>query len=426
MKLARVGRWLADPTTQIRLAQASTVVSTLRILKTNDPKTYARYQTFAKPALGAGSKWTPHRLRLLRPLVGVSGLWWLINPASRPASVAFVASSAAFQAETIRFHKPLWSYTNHIQTLSAIEALTLTGSAKSSPSSSGGAEDALRVMEVYLSSIYAQAAAAKLIHGGTSWVTRASTLRASLSELGRPPFRRLIPRRRLAQIVAGSSLLAEAAALPLAVIGGPRTRAALGAGIAGFHGGIKATLDISFWHLWWHLTPLLATRHTRSLRALTGSRAGRLALATMLGNIVATIFNRNIGPFCSYNMFYGSVPSEYPQLRVRVRYVDGTESAVLDVRGLMPFEFFRTVSMLERVFLHAAGEPYRTSCAQAILDGLNSHPWGPRDEVNPSLRSPDDPLITGFDLLLMRTRSDSDWRTQLDDDSRLAVVYAHG
>ena len=429
MALVKLRHALKEPSIQLRLSQIVTILGTARILRTNNPRTYEQYSAFAHPVLGASSGWTPARLRGLRPVTALAGAWWLLRPSSRLASAAFVTSSTLFQAETVRFHRPLWSYTNHLQVLSALEALVLAGPGCEGrrPRGFWGStpDDVLRVMELYLAWIYGQAAASKMIHGGIAWVTSASTLRASLSELGRPPCRRLIRRQWLMQMLAGGSLLAEAGVLPLVVVGGRRIRAAVGAGIAGFHGGIKATLNISFWHLWWHLTPLLAARRSRTVRALVSTAPGLLALGMMGGNLIATAKNRNFGPFCAYNMFFGTAPDEYPQLRVRILYEDGTESGILDVRGLMPFEFFRTVSMLEHAFLHEAAEPFRETCAAVILHGLNDRPWGPRDEVNGSLRAAGDPKVTGFDLLVMRTSSASEWRSQLADLDRITLAYSY-
>ncbi len=145
-------------------------------------------------------------------------------------------------------------------------------------------------------------------------------------------------------------------------------------------------------------------------------------------NAVATVRNRNRWPFCSYNMFYGVVPPEYPQLRGMIHWADPSGSRppdVVDVRGLLPFEFFRTVSLLEHVYVGPGTEADKEACARAICTGLNQRPWGPRDEVVPSIRRPHDPDVAGIDILLMRTAVDRLWDEQVEELYRYQLLYSY-
>jgi hypothetical protein len=324
----------------------------------------------------------------------------------------------ALQAEVVRFHRPLFSYTNHLSGVSLLVALAPTGGRASQTSS-------LRAVELYLASIYAQAAAAKIIHGGLRWVSHPSTIRAALSELGNPRFQFIIGKRRATQVLAAAALAVEVAVLPSVLFGNSPIRRVAGILMLAFHGGVKAVLNISFWHLWWLLSPQLALSGNRERVGDTGiSRVKLAAVAIIAGNWLATILNRNFGPFCSYNMFFGVTPDEYPQLRVRLRR-GGTSKPVQDVRGLMPFEFFRTVSMLEHAFVNNDDEASRLDCARAILSGLNDHPWPAGDEITASLRTPNDLPFDGFDLLLMLTSTHSPWQRQVQEHTRVQTIYSY-
>jgi hypothetical protein len=161
------------------------------------------------------------------------------------------------------------------------------------------------------------------------------------------------------------------------------------------------------------------------MSAVRGAVRALLAVA-VAGNAIAMLRNRSRFPFCAYNMFFGTVPDEYPQLRVRLLWERPRGAGrIEDTRGLLPFEFFRTVSILEHTFLRDQPEPIRRTLAETICDGLNHRPWSARDEVCASLRSDGEPLVVGFDLLLMRTSAAAPWQSQLDEADRFELVYAH-
>lgn len=402
------------------MVQSLNILSALRIAHACRPERYERYGAFAKPEIGASHNWSHERLKSSKTATITAGLLWLLFPRSRSASAAFVLASFRLQRETVRFHKPLFNYTWHAPISAAIEAL---GLARRNTNEAPVA--ALRALELYQASIYTQAGLAKLRDGGPSWVTEGSTIRVALSELGHPRAWPLIANKPAVRVLAAGTVACELMVLPIVLVGGTNLRRCLAVTLLTFHGGIKAVLNISFWHLWWQFVPaLLWNRPEGRGLGRSVSPPAFVAGVAVAGNAASLVRSQGAGPFCAYNMFSSTVPEEYAQLRVRVHW-EGRQSVICDTRGLMPFEFFRTVSMLEMVFVNeSTPDSIRIDCAKAIVDGLNFHPWAPSDEIYASLRSPKDPHVTGFDLLTMSTSSRRPWKAQLESDPQFRVLYS--
>ena len=95
----------------------------------------------------------------------------------------------------------------------------------------------------------------------------------------------------------------------------------------------------------------------RSPVAASGRRRtpGKLRLATaalaafLAGQLLATVRNTNRWPFCSYNMFGYDTPLQFEELRVRLLDDAGSWTPLLDTWGLLPFDFFRVISVLDEV-----------------------------------------------------------------------------
>ncbi len=134
---------------------------------------------------------------------------------------------------------------------------------------------------------------------------------------------------------------------------------------------------------------------------LRGGIVLALAGAALGGNFWHTFRNRNTWPWCSYNMFsYHSRPRR-PQLRVAVHDAQGTMHGPVDPWGLLPVEFFRVVSALDKVLITNQDEQVRADFCARTVALLNDVRWRDFDEVRASLEMPSGAPIAALDLYLV-------------------------
>lgn len=129
--------------------------------------------------------------------------------------------------------------------------------------------------------------------------------------------------------------------------------------------------------------------------------------------------DRNRWPLCTFNLFNYHLSDEYPQARVRLVTVEGSVVGPADPWGLLPLDFFRVVSIIERVFFTNEDVSVRERWCAAVLRGLNDAPWPSWDEVRGSLRPPAGERFAALELYLVQVDF-----VRCDPGDRSAVLRA--
>ncbi|MCM1946604.1 hypothetical protein NC315_14635 [Streptomyces sp. G2] len=106
--------------------------------------------------------------------------------------------------------------------------------------------------------------------------------------------------------------------------------------------------------------------------------------AYLAGQVVHTVLNTNRWPFCTFNMFAYHKRDQALQMRVRLVTDDGGTVGPTDPWSLLPLEFFRVVSVLERVFYAQDDIEVRDRFCRQTLERLNRRGWRAWDEVKAS------------------------------------------
>ncbi|MFJ3093239.1 hypothetical protein [Streptomyces hydrogenans] len=106
--------------------------------------------------------------------------------------------------------------------------------------------------------------------------------------------------------------------------------------------------------------------------------------AYLAGQVVHTVLNTNRWPFCTFNMFAYHKRDQALQMRVRLFTDDGEAVGPTDPWSLLPLEFFRVVSVLERVFHAQDDVEVRDRFCRQALERLNRRGWRAWDEVKAS------------------------------------------
>ncbi|NML48990.1 hypothetical protein HHL19_01235 [Streptomyces sp. R302] len=104
----------------------------------------------------------------------------------------------------------------------------------------------------------------------------------------------------------------------------------------------------------------------------------------LAGQVVHTVLNTNRWPFCTFNMFAYHKRDQALQMRVRLFTDDGEAVGPTDPWSLLPLEFFRVVSVLERVFHAQDDVEVRDRFCRQALERLNRRGWRAWDEVKAS------------------------------------------
>ncbi|MFD0563923.1 hypothetical protein ACFQ2M_19345 [Kitasatospora saccharophila] len=107
------------------------------------------------------------------------------------------------------------------------------------------------------------------------------------------------------------------------------------------------------------------------------------------------------------------------QLRVRLITGDGQQVGPADPWGLLPMEFFRVVSTLERIFFTEQDHAAREEFCREVLARLNDRPWRGWDEVKAALAPPAGQRFAAMELYLVEVDFD-----QCDPSDRTYVVSA--
>ncbi|MFI6764189.1 hypothetical protein [Streptomyces sp. NPDC050355] len=140
----------------------------------------------------------------------------------------------------------------------------------------------------------------------------------------------------------------------------------------------------------------------RSRAVLTGA-AGYLAV-----QFWHTFRNRNSWPFCAYNMFNYDLPEKWQQFRIVLHDADGHTTGPTDPWCLLPVEFFRVVSIMNKMFFGPAGEDLRRTFCTRTLDLVNKTSWGDFDEIRASPVSPASAPFVALDVYVVEVDNECD------------------
>jgi hypothetical protein len=132
-----------------------------------------------------------------------------------------------------------------------------------------------------------------------------------------------------------------------------------------------------------------------------------------------TVKDRNAWPFCAYNMFNYYLPDRFQQARVVLATDRGELVGPADPWPLLPLEFFRVISIIERVFITCEDRDVRDDFCRRVLHRLNTRPWRDWDEIRGSFRPPAGQRFAGLELYLV----DVDF-TRCDPVDRTHVLSA--
>ncbi|MFF4139490.1 hypothetical protein ACFY1B_50920 [Streptomyces mirabilis] len=192
-----------------------------------------------------------------RAVAAVGVTLWGAGVRSAPVTVCANLAFGLAQKHVVDFHPKAWNYNSHLNAflalLSAVERAGgrhRTGGPAGSPE--GGADAqfesaALAVLQLYYATMYFQSGLAKLRVGGPGWAD-GRTLRASLAEHGNAVGKRLSTLPRPVHAATATGALAFELLFPLALLALQDRKAVLALASLGFHGAVRATMGISFWH----------------------------------------------------------------------------------------------------------------------------------------------------------------------------------
>ncbi|MBO0514806.1 hypothetical protein [Streptomyces beijiangensis] len=118
-------------------------------------------------------------------------------------------------------------------------------------------------------------------------------------------------------------------------------------------------------------------------------------------------------------MFNYKLPMQWEQLRIVLYDQSGRGTKPLDPFGVLPTEFFRVVSILERIFMINKDERLRTEFCDRTLSVMSTDPWGDFDETRATVRPRNGHRFVALDLYLVEVHQDS-----CDPRDRSAVCEA--
>lgn len=129
--------------------------------------------------------------------------------------------------------------------------------------------------------------------------------------------------------------------------------------------------------------------------------------------------DKNRWPLCTYSLFNYRLPEKMPQFRVRLLTAEGSAEGPVDPWGLLPLDFFRVISILERIFLVNDDVAIRDQWCGIVMHQLNTAPWRGRDEVRAAIRPPVTEHFTALELYLVEVHY-----TLCDPHDRSSVLSA--
>ncbi|MFH9086715.1 hypothetical protein [Streptomyces sp. NPDC017673] len=261
----------------------------------------ADYRPLVEEAAGKrGRSRTLHPVtyEALRYVAAASTGAWMLGARHPAVKLTANASFALLQRQVVDLDDSLYSYNSHLNVfLGLLSLVDDTAEHGGTDTDQEYAASLLLAMQAYYAAMYLQSGLSKLTTVGWKW-TRGRTLRGAWAELGTPAGKRLSASSpALARAASTGALLYELAFAP-ALVAMWKHKALLGLSSAAFHGTVKATMNISFWHLSWFSMPLFTAparcshgyrrllaagaRGTRTRRALTaaGALAGAAPLVT--------------------------------------------------------------------------------------------------------------------------------------------------
>ncbi|MEV7185436.1 hypothetical protein [Kitasatospora sp. NPDC093102] len=248
----------------------------------------------------------------LRGVAAVSTGAWMLGARHPAVKIAANGSFALLQRQLVALDDDAYNYNSHLNVFLALLSLAdepgsaVAGAVTGAVAGTGAAVDAeyradpeyteyasavLTALQAYYATMYLQSGISKLVKVGWRW-TEGRTLRAAWAEVGTPAGKRLAAMDPgLAKAASTAALVYELAFAPL-LVAAWRHKELLGLSSAAFHGAVKATMGISFWHLSWFSVPLFAApdeavrRCGRLLAAPRGNaraRRGAAVAGALLG-----------------------------------------------------------------------------------------------------------------------------------------------
>lgn len=97
-------------------------------------------------------------------------------------------------------------------------------------------------------------------------------------------------------------------------------------------------------------------------------------------NLICTISNTNLWPFCSYNMFNFNVEKSISRLKISI-CEDTGECQIVNPGNILPIEFFRANRFFSSIYLKGS---LNNEFKKKVLLRLNNNPWGQFDEIMPA------------------------------------------
>jgi hypothetical protein len=137
-----------------------------------------------------------------------------------------------------------------------------------------------------------------------------------------------------------------------------------------------------------------------------------------------TLINRNLWPFCSYNMFSHTVRGQYQRIVVTLTEGDGREVSVSPA-NTVAIEFFRANRAYYEVFGREVEDFRRRAFCEMILRDLRKTEWIRGNEVRPQARSVTRSGFVGLDAFLERSSQQWDLSTQGVERMQLYSYQQH-
>ncbi|MFI6764190.1 hypothetical protein [Streptomyces sp. NPDC050355] len=221
----------------------------------------ADYTPLVEEATGKpGRGRAPHPLayEALRGIAAVSTGAWTLGARHPAVKIAANVSFALLQWQVVQLDDTIWSYNSHLNVFLGLLSLLDEHEESGRPDASDEYATALlAAMQTYYAAMYLQSGLSKLVAVGWQW-THGRPLHGAWGELGTTLGKQLSAMStKPARAASTAALLYELSFAPL-MIAAWRHRALLGLSSAAFHGAVKATMNISFWHLSWYSVPLFA------------------------------------------------------------------------------------------------------------------------------------------------------------------------
>ncbi|ONI91304.1 hypothetical protein ALI22I_09600 [Saccharothrix sp. ALI-22-I] len=234
----------------------------------------------------------------LRVTAVLSTTAWALGVDHPAVKLCANVSFGVLQKRVVDFHPELWTYNSHLNAFLALLSVTEARAAEDDEFAS----TTLAALQSSFACVYLQSGLAKLIGSGPSWL-RGGTTRAAWGELGTPLGKRLATSDPWIAALASAGTVAFEFGFAPALVLAWRRRALAGLASVLFHGTVKATMDISFWHLAWFAGPLFSVpdsvtagiaRHLRSTTRRSRRRAWAVAAGAALSLATRSIKWRKV------------------------------------------------------------------------------------------------------------------------------------